>query len=204
MRHDRRRLILVRHGETVGESSIRYFGVTDVPLSDTGCRQMEQVRAALQDECFEAVYTSRLQRTIAAAGIIAPRLHPQPLEGFNEVNFGDWEGLTREEIAARDPARYRQWRAAPHEFTYPGGDTVLAFRARVVETLRALLPVLPACALVVAHKGVIASVLAELLGLSAAERAAWPIDLASVHTLEGADGTWCAVNDGRHPRTAAE
>ncbi len=204
MNRDRRRLILVRHGETVGESSIRYFGVTDVPLSDTGCRQMEEVRETLQGECFEAVYTSRLQRTIAAARIIAPQLHAQPLAGFDEVNFGDWEGLTREEIAARDPARYRQWRVAPHDFTYPGGDAVWVFRARVVETLRVLLPILPACALVVAHKGVIASVLAELLRLSAAERAAWPIDLASVHTLEGTDGTWRAVDDGRHPRAAAE
>jgi len=200
----RRKLVLVRHGETVGESSIRYFGVTDVPLSDAGCRQMERVRASLLDERFDAVYTSCLQRTIAAARIIAPRLHPQPLAGFNEVNFGDWEGLTREEIAQRDPARYEQWCMAPHDFTYPGGDAVLAFRARVVETLRRLLPDLPACALVVAHKGVIASVLAELLRLSPTARAARPIDLASVHTLEATDGTWRAVDDERRALTAVE
>jgi broad specificity phosphatase PhoE len=165
---------------------------------------MERVRTALAEERFEAVYTSCLQRTIAAARIIVPGIHPQPLAGFNEVNFGDWEGLTREEIAARDPERYQRWRTAPYEFTYPGGDAVLAFRARVVETLRGLLPVLPACALVVAHKGVIASVLTELLRLSAAARPAWPIDLGSVHTLEATDGTWRAVDNGRRLQAVVE
>ena len=72
-----RRLVLVRHGETVGESSIRYFGSTDVVLSAAGCRQMEQVRTALGGEMFDAVYTSALQRAIRAARIISPEIPPQ-------------------------------------------------------------------------------------------------------------------------------
>ena len=64
-----RRLVLVRHGETAGQSSIRYYGATDLALSESGCRQMERVRAALAGEEFDAVYTSELQRTITAARI---------------------------------------------------------------------------------------------------------------------------------------
>jgi broad specificity phosphatase PhoE len=195
-----RRLVLVRHGETVGQSSIRYFGSTDVDLSLAGFRQMEQVRTALAGEVFEAVYTSMLQRTIRAARIISPQIPPQIVAGFNEVNFGDWEGLTREEIEARDPVLFRQWRAALSEFTYPGGDAAPAFRARVAAALRALLPAAPERVLVVAHRGVIATIVAELLRLSTAERAAWPIDLASIHVLEATNGTWRAtlVNERRH------
>ena len=59
-----RRFVLVRHGETVGQSSIRYFGATDLPLSESGRRQMERVRVALAGESFDAAYTSELQRTI--------------------------------------------------------------------------------------------------------------------------------------------
>jgi broad specificity phosphatase PhoE len=200
MTHRVRRVVLVRHGETVGQSSIRYFGATDLALSDEGREQMELVRTALAAEVFDAVYTSRLQRTIAAARIIAPVLSPQAVAGFDEVNFGDWEGLTREEIAARDPLLFQQWRAALHEFTYPGGDAVAAFRGRVVASWQALLPDAPERVLVIAHRGVIASLVTELLQLSPAERAAWPIHLASIHVLEAANGGWQAVrvNDSRH------
>src|SRR6185295_1113985 len=119
---DARRLVLVRHGETVGQSSIRYYGATDLALSADGEAQMRRVRQALAGEAFDAVYTSGLQRTIRAARIIVPHLPAQGVAGFNEINFGRWEGLTREEIATRDPQLFQQWRAAPHEFTYPDGD----------------------------------------------------------------------------------
>ena len=200
MTHRLRRLILVRHGETVGQSSIRYFGSTDIPLNEVGLQQMERVRTALEDEVLDAVYTSGLQRTIAAARIIAPTLPPQALAGFNEVNFGNWEGLTREEIAARDPALFRQWRESLSEFAYPGGDAVPAFRARVLAAWRTVLPAAPERVLVVAHKGVIASIVADLMRLSPSDRATWPIDLASIHVLVACNGAWQAerVNANQH------
>ena len=196
-----RRLVLVRHGETVGQSSIRYYGVTDVALSDVGQAQMARVGSALRGETFDAVLTSGLQRTVAAAAIIAPTAPMRALAGFNEIDFGDWEGLTREEIEARDPARFAEWRAALGEFTYPNGDAAPAFRRRVASTWATELPALPARVLVVAHKGVIGTILADLLHLSPQDRSTLPIDLASIHVLRGDGGCgWVAerVNDVRH------
>ena len=184
------RLTLVRHGETVGQSSIRYYGATDVALSDLGIRQMQRVRDALAAERFDAVYSSALQRTTTAAAIIAPRVTAQPLEAFNEINFGDWEGLTREEIATRDPQGYELWRQRLHDFTYPGGDTVAVFRSRVADAFRGLLPALPERALFVVHRGVISSIISALLDLSPIERAEYPIDLASIHVLSRNDDGW--------------
>ena len=195
-----RHLVLVRHGETEGQSSIRYYGATDVPLSESGRRQLARVGRALADTPVDVIYTSALRRTVEGARIIAPDVPARAIASFNEVHFGEWEGLTREEIAARDPERYGQWRRALDDFRYPGGEAVAAFRARVVHAWRGLLPATPAHALVVAHKGVIASIIAEMLGLPPAQRAAWPIDLASIHVLEAADGRWRAavVNECRH------
>jgi len=195
-----RRLVLVRHGETAGQSSIRYFGATDVPLSGAGRWQMDRVRVALATERFDAVYTSCLTRTTEAARIVAPQLPAHPIAGFNEINFGQWEGLTRKEIAARDPQLFHEWRSRFDTFVYPDGDGVSAFRARVVETFRTLLPGMPACVLAVVHRGVVASIVTELLDLPGAERSAWPIDLASIHMLVADDGTWHAarVNDINH------
>jgi broad specificity phosphatase PhoE len=195
-----RRMVLVRHGETVGQSSIRYHGSTDVALDDRGRAQMERVGAALAAEVFDRVYTSALQRTIVAARLIAPTHVPQVVPGFNEINFGAWEGLTREEIAARDPELFDQWRARGHDFMYPDGDAVPAFRRRVADAWRALHPGAPERVLIVAHKGVIATIVAEVLQLSSHERAAWPIDLASIHVLAATSRGWTAerMNDVRH------
>jgi broad specificity phosphatase PhoE len=186
------RIALVRHGETEGESSVRYHGINDVALNALGIEQMRRVAAALSGECFDAVYTSGLRRTIAAAGIIAPSLPVRVLEDLNEINFGRWEGLTAEEIRRLDPAVYDDWSARGEDFVYPGGDSVVQFRTRIAATFKRMLPAMPRQALIVAHKGVIRSIVAELLALSAEERHRWPIDLGSIHVLSSAAGVWRA------------
>lgn len=194
-------LVMVRHGETAGQSSTRYHGITDVPLNALGRAQMASVAAALAGVTFDLVLTSTLQRTVAAAAIIAPAVPARALAEFDEINFGDWEGLTREEIAHRDPVRYAEWLAALGVFTYPNGDAVQTFRERVSSAWRALAPALPARVLLVAHKGIIATILSDLLQLTPAERAALRIDLASIHVVRPAHGQgWVAdaVNDVRH------
>jgi broad specificity phosphatase PhoE len=183
-----RRLILVRHGETEGESSIRYHGINDVALSPFGCEQMRRVAAALADTKLDAIYTSSLQRTVAAARIIAPTIPAATICGFNEINFGEWEGLTSAEIEARDPQTYREWIASRLDFVYPGGDSISGFRGRVVAAFEELLPSMPERSLVVGHKGVIKAIAGLLLGLSPEERSSLPVDLASIHILR-ADGT---------------
>jgi broad specificity phosphatase PhoE len=67
------RLILVRHGETAGQSSIRYYGVTDVPLSELGRDQARQARLRIPGETFETVWASSLCRAWESAQIIAPK-----------------------------------------------------------------------------------------------------------------------------------
>jgi broad specificity phosphatase PhoE len=184
------RLVLVRHGETVGNSSIRYFGATDVGLSDLGLRQMARVRAALAGERFDAVYTSRLQRTRVGARIIAPKVPATAVGGFDEINFGHWEGLTREEIRERDGELFQRWKIDDENFTYPGGDTIASFRARVADAFRNLLPTAPECVLIVAHKGVIRTIVSDLSALPPEEQKTWPIDLGSVHVLRSDGGSW--------------
>ncbi len=195
------RLVLVRHGETVGESSIRYHGITDVPLSDLGRRQLVHVRDVLRSEQFGVVYTSTLRRTIETARIVAAAVPACAVAGFDEINFGAWEGLTQDEIAARDPGAYARWRASTQEFTYPRGDAVAAFRARVVSAWRGLLPTVPAHVLIVGHKGVISSIIGDMLQLAPAARAAWRIDLASVHVLVAGERAWRAAVVNDHPQS---
>ena len=181
-----RRIVLVRHGETDGRSSVRFLGATDVPLADEGRAQMSRVAREL-DELFDRVVASPLRRSWQSAWIVG-RGAPVALEpDFCEVDFGRWEGLTREEIERSDPIRAEDWRAGAEGFAYPGGESRADFRARVARGLERLLAADARSALVVVHKGVI-RVVAELLTGEAPSHEEPPIAGAIDLTRDG--DTW--------------
>jgi broad specificity phosphatase PhoE len=187
------RLTLVRHGETEGQSSIRYHGRSDVPLSPLGRSQMERARAALNGRRFAGVFASRLSRAVEAAGIIGGTTAVTRIAAFDEIDFGSWEGLTVEEIQSRDPELYARWRANRAAFTYPGGESTTAFRARVATGLHEVLgTAAPGELLFVLHKGVIRTILGELLRLDDARRHGLIIALASIHVLRRRGACWHA------------
>lgn len=193
----------MRHGETTGQSSIRYYGATDVPLSALGEAQMQRAGAALAAQRFDAVYSSRLCRARRGAELVARR-PPTPLAAFDEVDFGRWEGLTRDEIAARDPEQFRLWQQDPEGFAYPDGECRRAFRQRVVDGLATLLAQSAgAHLLLVVHRGVIAVALSELLGLDAAQRRGLDIALGSIHVLAFDGAGWRAERINHVPAADA-
>ena len=72
------RLTLVRHGETVGQSSIRYYGATDIELSDLGREQVRRARDRLAGQAFEVVGASSLSRSSAVVMRWGPPSDPAP------------------------------------------------------------------------------------------------------------------------------
>ncbi len=121
---------LLRHGEPVGGR--RYRGQLDDPLSEKGWAQM---RAAVGDHCpWQRIVTSPLRRCRAFAEALAAR-HGLALEiepRFRELGFGEWEGRTAEEIAARDPEILLRFWRDPSNHTPPGAEPLAAFRDRVL------------------------------------------------------------------------
>ena len=188
-----RRIVLVRHGETDGESSVRFHGASDVALSAKGSDQMRRVTAALGAERFDRVVASPLRRSWQSAWIAARGL-PVSLESdFREVHFGRWEGLTREEIQDSDPVLYDDWQSGAEGFEYPGGEARAAFRGRVERGLERLLASDARSVLVVAHKGVIRAITAKLTGEAPGRDE--PALGGSIELTRDADGSWFR---GRH------
>jgi broad specificity phosphatase PhoE len=133
-----RRIVLVRHGETVGNSSIRFHGSTDVELSVEGRQQAEAAARALRKQSFDLVVASPLRRSWQAAWI-ASRGQPVRIEpGFREIHFGRFEGLTKEEIQAQDPISYADWQSGAEGFEFPNGEARAEFLARVKEAVERL------------------------------------------------------------------
>ena len=201
-------LVLLRHGETVGLSSIRLYGATDIPLSAVGEAQLERAAVALGPQPFARVFTSPLQRARRSAEIVlAAQRQPATLEvvpDLREIDFGSWEGWTYAEAEARDPENFARWHSEGARFTYPGGESRSAFHARVHAAVLALLATPgPGPILGVLHKGVIKAVLAALTGQSPADVAGLPISLGSLHRLRstgpsGSVWTLVATNETAH------
>ncbi len=191
------RMALVRHGETEGESSIRYHGRTDVPLSELGRTQMRAAGRELAERlggiAFARVFSSPLIRATEGARLIAgDGAAIVTIEEFAEVNFGLFEGLTAEEIRERYPEEFLRWRADPltAAYTYPGGENRGAFAERVRRGFDRILTLLMddessgGCTLVVAHRGVIRSIVSALADEEPA------VELGSVHILERRNSRW--------------
>lgn len=155
-----RLVYLVRHGDTVGESSIRYHGRNDVALSDVGRQQIRRLRPLVRDVRFAAVLHSPKRRAAESAQILIDGLRHAPScveapDDFREIDFGVIEGMTDAEIRAAMPDWHRTWRAGGVD-GYPQGETLAGFRARVSAAWRDGIARHPrGDLLVVAHRGIV-------------------------------------------------
>jgi broad specificity phosphatase PhoE len=211
-----RTLVLVRHGETVGNSRIRYYGRTDLELSELGREQMRAAARWLRHPFgatgFSSVIASPLRRAVEGAAIIAG--HDRPIikiEELVEVDFGRFEGLTAEEIETRFPADFARWNRNRLDagFAYPDGESRSDFACRVDRGIQRILEVIDRAAapevdpraeqngaaigadrlaLVVAHRGVIRLIASRLAGVEPV------IELGSIQILhrERVDDPWRA------------
>jgi len=161
---DLERVVLLRHGETVGQSSIRFYGATDVALSGLGADQARDAARRIRSEVFDLVVASPLQRAWKSANLLAPGQSVRLEAQFREIDFGRWEGLTLAEIETLDPELCREWQKGKPDFEFPGGERRDAFRARVVVGLETTLSLHPRSLLVVCHKGVVRTIAEELSG----------------------------------------
>ncbi|QYR21789.1 histidine phosphatase family protein [Paenibacillus sp. sptzw28] len=118
------RFYILRHGETQwNHQGNKYCGISDIPLNDTGKMQALQAAAALKQTSFAAVYCSPLQRSRETGQIIGKILHATPIadERVREIDFGAWEGKTRQEIELEYAEEWNEWLQNPG--TTPAGVT---------------------------------------------------------------------------------
>jgi broad specificity phosphatase PhoE len=134
-------LILVRHGETAWNSGHRVQGHTDVPLSERGRAQAARLAPRLAREPIRAFYASDLARAIDTAEPAATCLGLSTVcsAAFREADYGAWEGLTVDEIAARFPAEYERWRHDSARHRPPQGESLEELQTRVLMGLAPLL-----------------------------------------------------------------
>ena len=181
------RLLLVRHGDTELNSAGRYWGNTDVGLSAAGLRQAERLSMRLATEKIDTIYASDLLRASETAKIIAAKhqLAAVTCAELREINFGQIEGLTFTEVSQLYPEVVELWRKGSPRLKYPGGESLNQLARRVGKFLDRLKKHTPeATILIVAHSGVLRTLIRCLLGLGPRYLRQFRLDLASLSILE--------------------
>ncbi|MFE2226102.1 histidine phosphatase family protein [Streptomyces kronopolitis] len=131
------RLVLLRHGETARNAAGQLQGQADVPLSETGVRQAQQVARCLHPSNWASVYSSPLSRAAQTAAYAADCLDTPHLrlDGLRERHLGALDGLDRADFARRHPQTLRRLLTDPG-YTPPGGESGHAARTRFCASLR--------------------------------------------------------------------
>ena len=181
------RLLLVRHGDTALNSAERYWGQTDVELSAAGLRQAEKLRDRLAKQKLDVIYSSDLRRALATARTIASgqQLEVITCPELREINFGEFEGLTFEEISQLYPEMAELWANWSFQIKFPGGESVDQLNARVTKFLDRLKKHTPEqTVLVVAHSAPLRLIICHLLGIELRRWRQLRLALASLSILE--------------------
>jgi broad specificity phosphatase PhoE len=135
------RIFLVRHGRTVMNAEVRFRGRLEVPLDGVGRAEALSVARQLRGAGLAAVYTSPLARAREVAIAIAAGSDLERVDdvgGLTNLDYGAWEGLTKDECAERDPALFRVYADDPERASCPDGETLASAADRMVEALRAI------------------------------------------------------------------
>jgi broad specificity phosphatase PhoE len=175
-------IYLIRHGETEWSASGKHTGVSDIPLTEHGRQQSKLLRPELSTTNFQLVLTSPLRRareTCELAGL-AERAEIDP--DLMEWNYGDYEGLTSEQIHAHRPA----WTIF-NDGGGPGGETPEQVGARVDRVI-ARVRALQGNAALFAHGHVLRVLAARWLGLAPSAGAHFLLDTATLSVLSSQGG----------------
>lgn len=183
------KLYLTRHGETEWNAAKRYQGHSDISLNETGLRQAALLARRLSAEPIDVIYSSDLSRAVETAKIIAelqPRALPVKKDlRWRELFFGEWEGLTYEEVRAKWSVKSSNWYENPARLSPPGGETLLQLAARVQSALEDLRTQhKDQTVLVVTHAGAIQALLCSVLGMDLKRYWQFHISQASLTILD--------------------
>lgn len=136
------RILLVRHGHVEGIAPERFRGRRDVPLSELGVQQASAVAQHIAAYWRpSSIYASPLQRCVHTAQAIASvcGLFVETLDQLNDLDYGQWQWQTHEEVEAQWPHEFRKWKTVPQRARFPEGESLQDLDARVANAQRLLL-----------------------------------------------------------------
>ncbi len=132
--------LLIRAGATEFDGDHRIVGQLNIPLSDAGKQQVQDLAAAIVQEVpyeIQAVYASKHPAELETAKAVAEATRSKVVHWKQLANLdqGLWQGQTADAIRSHFPKVYRRWQEQPETVCPPEGETLPAARERLAEVL---------------------------------------------------------------------
>ncbi len=184
-------IYLFRHGLTKGNLNAQYIGHTDLPLTTDSISSLKSIKAHKHYPEVDAVFSSPLKRCIDSAKIMFPKNNTLVIDDFIEYNFGEFEGLTAEEL--KDNEDFKNWLHGDIYAAAPYGESNAQFSHRICDAFE---KVVDGCVktgtnniAIVGHAGVLMTILA-CYGLPEAPMAHWQMDAGYGYKLRLTPSLW--------------
>lgn len=178
---------LVRHGQTSWNEAHRFQGWNDIALDTIGMLQAKMLSDYFKQENISHIYTSDLSRALKTAQLIQQKTE-SPLtisKNLRELNVGNWEGLTWEEITKDLKVEDQIDEASLFEMGRSGGETLSEFQERIIDYFnKIILKHTNQDIVIVTHGGCVRVILCYILGCDISQRNTLKIDNGSISILE--------------------
>ena len=197
------KIILIRHGETDWNREQIFRGRIDVALNEVGLAQAGAVKQSLKDVEINRIYSSPLGRAFETASVLGANkgLEVEIENGFIDIDFGKWQGLSHEQVKEEHKGLYETWLAEPHEVVFPAGECLEDVCKRSMGALEKIIKKNPGETLaVVSHRVLNKVLLCAILGLGLSRF--WYIkqDTCAINRFEHKNGSYylTLLNDTCH------
>ncbi len=188
------KIILIRHGVTDWNAEGKIQGQSDTQLSSEGMYQARMLIAYFPFETIDAIYSSNLQRAMKTAEFIANKfkLEVIPVRELREIDFGNWEGRSFEDVAKEEPAEFKKFFVQPDMLMFKGGESFAEVQSRAMLSLKKIVKLNgdKKQIVIVTHGAVIRTIIAAILEMPL--RKIWSIKQynTAVNVLNFDDGDY--------------
>ena len=185
------KLILVRHALTVDNQKSRLSGHIDSSISEEGKEQIDKITNYLKDFDIDKIYTTKSSRTKDTVKKLSELKSIEIIEkeSLKEISFGDFEGLTFDEIKDKYPKEFQDMIEKGYEYKYPNGESLIDSYNRVcIELDNIISNNDDRTILICSHGGTIRNIITYLISNSYKYHWNFKIDNGSVTILEVQDG----------------
>ena len=160
-------IIIARHGQTEWNVGEVFRGRADIELDETGVKQAELLAEYLSNAKIDAIYSSPMKRALKTAKAIAGhhQLDVEIAPGLIDFDFGEWQGLSHQEVKEKYTELYKQWTNTPHKVRMPAGETLDDVRKRATGVVNEVIARYEDTVVLIAHRVVNKVLICALLGL---------------------------------------
>lgn len=152
-------LFFIRHGQTDWNLNGKIQGSCDIELNEEGILQANRLsRNILQRKYkFSKIFSSPQKRAVQTAKIVSSATDVEYIliEGLEEINLGEWEGLSWNEVKRKYPTEYNEWYLNRRYTKHPRGESYQDMLQRVLAAIHKIVTTNTDNVAIVTHSAVI-------------------------------------------------